>query len=97
MSLVTNTVTRYDATKSVREDFADVIYNISPTDCPLMSNIGRDSAKQTFTEWQTDALASPNTGNAVIIGAVRQLKAEIFREWRPEGLRCTLQCGLSRL
>jgi len=68
MSLVTNTVTRYDATKSVREDFADVIYNISPTDCPLMSNIGRDSAKQTFTEWQTDALASPNTGNAVIEG-----------------------------
>jgi PAS domain S-box-containing protein len=38
-----------------------------------------------------------NTGNAVILGAVRQLKAEIFREWRPEGLRCTLQCGLSRL
>lgn len=38
-----------------------------------------------------------NTGNAVIIGAVRQLRAEIFREWRPEGLRCTLQCALARL
>jgi hypothetical protein len=68
MSLVTNTVTRYDADKSVREDFADVIYNIAPTDCPLMSNIGRDVAKQTYTEWQTDTLASPDTGNAVIEG-----------------------------
>jgi hypothetical protein len=68
MSLVANTVTRYDATKSVREDFADVIYNIAPTDCPLMSNIGRDTAKQTYTEWQTDTLATPNTGNAVIEG-----------------------------
>lgn len=38
-----------------------------------------------------------NTGNAVIIGALRQLKGEIFREWRPEGLRCTLQCSMKRL
>lgn len=68
MSLVTNTVTRYDATKSVREDFADVIYNIAPTDCPLMSNIGRDTAKQTYTEWQTDTLAAASTSNAVIEG-----------------------------
>jgi hypothetical protein len=68
MSLATNTVTRYDATKSIREDFADVIYNISPTDCPLMSNIGRDVAKQTYTEWQTDSLASAVTTNAVIEG-----------------------------
>ena len=68
MGLVSGTVTRYDATKSVREDFADVIYNIAPTDCPLMSNIGRDTAKQTYTEWQTDDLATPNTANAVIEG-----------------------------
>jgi hypothetical protein len=67
MSLVANTVTRYDATKAVREDFADVIYNIAPTDCPLMSNIGRDTAKQTYTEWQTDTLAAA-AGNAQIEG-----------------------------
>jgi hypothetical protein len=67
-SIFSNTVTRYDATKSIREDFADVIYNISPTDCPLMSNIGRDTAKQTYTEWQTDALATAVTTNAVIEG-----------------------------
>lgn len=68
MALATNTTTRYDATKSVREDFADVIYNISPTDCPLLTNIGRDTMKQTFTEWQTDSLAAAVTTNAVIEG-----------------------------
>jgi hypothetical protein len=67
MAIATNTVTRYDATKSVREDFSDVIYNIAPTDCPLMSNIGRDTAKQTYTEWQTDSLAAA-ASNAVIEG-----------------------------
>ena len=38
-----------------------------------------------------------NTGSAVIEGAVRHLKAEIFREWRKEGLRCTLLCSASAL
>jgi hypothetical protein len=68
MGLVTGTTTRYDATASVREDFADVIYNISPTDCPLMTNIGRDACKQTFTEWQTDSLATASTTNYQIEG-----------------------------
>src|SRR5262249_45887268 len=68
MTIATNTATRYDATKAVREDFADVVYNISPTDCPLMSNIGKDTAKQTFTEWQTDTLAAAVTTNAQIEG-----------------------------
>ncbi len=30
MAIVTNTITRYDGYRSVREDLADVIYNISP-------------------------------------------------------------------
>ena len=68
MALATSTITRYDATKAVREDFADVIYNIAPTDCPLMSNIGRDTMKQTYTEWQTDTLSTPDTSNAQLEG-----------------------------
>jgi len=59
MALVTNTVTRYDASRSVREDLSDTIYNISPVDTPFMSNVGRDTAKQTLFEWQTDTLAAP--------------------------------------
>ena len=45
MAIVTNTITRYDATLSVREDLSDVIYNISPVDVPFQSNIGRDKAE----------------------------------------------------
>jgi two-component sensor histidine kinase len=37
------------------------------------------------------------TGTAVIAGAVRQLGAEMFREWAPQGLRCTFLCGLANL
>jgi hypothetical protein len=53
MALITNTITRYDATRAVREDLSNMIYNIAPTECPVMSNAGRDTAKQTFFEWQT--------------------------------------------
>ena len=63
------TVTRYDNTKAVREDLSDIIYNISPTTTPFMSNVGRDNADSTFHEWQTDILASPDGSNAVIEGA----------------------------
>lgn len=59
MALITNTITRYDATRAVREDLSNMIYNIAPVDVPIMSNIGRDTAKQTLFEWQTDGLAAP--------------------------------------
>jgi hypothetical protein len=68
MAIVTNTITRYDYTKSVREDLSDIIYNISPVDVPFQSNIGRDKASQTFTEWQTDTLAAAVTTNAQLEG-----------------------------
>lgn len=68
MAIQTNTITRYDYTKSVREDLSDVIYNISPVDVPFQSNIGRDKASQTFTEWQTDTLAAAVSTNAALEG-----------------------------
>ena len=52
-----------------REDLADVIYNISPTDTPFMSSIGKTKATAVYHEWQKDALAAVNTSNAVIEGA----------------------------
>lgn len=51
-----------------REDLEDVIYNISPTDTPFMSMIGRTKATARKHEWQTDALAAVNTSNAAIEG-----------------------------
>jgi hypothetical protein len=48
-----------------REDLSDVIYNISPTDTPFMSSIGKNKATATFHEWQTDSLAAAALGGAV--------------------------------
>ena len=62
------TFTRYDAV-GAREDLSNVIYDISPQDTPIMSSIGKTSAKAVYHEWQTDALASVNTANALVEGA----------------------------
>lgn len=40
------------------EDFHDVIYDISPTDTPVMTAAKRLKATNTLHQWQTDALAS---------------------------------------
>lgn len=47
----------YDAV-GIREDLADIIYNISPTDTPFMSNVGKGSTNGTYYEWQVDSLAT---------------------------------------
>jgi hypothetical protein len=52
-----------------REDLTDVIYNISPTDTPFMTSVGKTKATAVYHEWQTDSLASVNTSNAVVEGA----------------------------
>ena len=66
MSIVTNTFTRYSAI-GIREELADVVYNISPQTTPLVSNIGSDSVSNTFYEWQSDELAAASA-NAQIDG-----------------------------
>ena len=68
MAQPTNLFDRYDGTKAVREDLADIIYNISPEDTPFMSAVGRENVKNTYFEWQTDALAAATTANAQIEG-----------------------------
>lgn len=52
-----------------REDLTDIIYNISPTETPFMSSIGKTKATAVYHEWQTDSLAAATTGNAAIEGA----------------------------
>ena len=49
----------------MREDLSDVIYDISPTDTPFMSSIGKTKATATYHEWQTDSLAAAALGGAV--------------------------------
>lgn len=51
----------------IREDLSDLIFDISPTDTPMLSAIGKVKATQTLHEWQTDALAAA-AANAHIEG-----------------------------
>jgi hypothetical protein len=67
MTMPTGTHQTYDA-KGLREDLADVIYRIDPTDVPLTSNIGRSKATAKKHEWQTQALASAADDNEVVEG-----------------------------
>ena len=57
MAIATNTFTTYSA-KGIREDLSNVIYNISPEETPLVSNVGKGSIANTVFDWQTDALAA---------------------------------------
>jgi hypothetical protein len=45
-----------------------VIYRIDPTDTPAMSGFEREKATAANHEWQTQALAFIDTGNAVLEG-----------------------------
>jgi len=57
MAIVANTFLTFSAIGN-REDLADAIYNISPTDTPFMGRIGKTKASAVLHEWQTDALAA---------------------------------------
>jgi hypothetical protein len=52
----------------MREDLSDVIYNISPTDTPFMSSIGKTKATAVLHEWQTDSLAAAVLTNYTVEG-----------------------------
>ncbi len=56
------------AAKGLREDLADIIYRIDPTDVPFTSNIGRSKASAKKHEWQVQNLANAVDDNEVIEG-----------------------------
>lgn len=66
MAQPTNTFDSYDAV-GIREDLADVINNVSPTDTPFYSACSKTTATNKLHEWQTDALRS-SASNAHIEG-----------------------------
>lgn len=63
MAKVTNAFDTYTA-KGNREDLSNIIYNISPTDTPIMSSIGRRNITNVTFDWQTEALPNVDTANA---------------------------------
>jgi len=66
MAAPTNTLQTYQAVGN-REDLTNVIYRIAPTDTPFMSGIGKNKAKNTLHEWQTQDLAAASN-NAQVEG-----------------------------
>jgi hypothetical protein len=67
MALPTNTFATYESIGN-REDLSDVVYRIDPTETPFMSGIEKEKAAAVAHEWQTQALAAVNTGNAQLEG-----------------------------
>lgn len=67
MTVPTNTFQTYDTT-GIREDIADVVFNISPIETPFTSSAGEGDAKNTYVEWQIDNLDSASADNAVVEG-----------------------------
>lgn len=57
-----------------REDLSNVIYNIAPSDTPVFTAIGSESASSTKHEWQTDTLAAP-AANAQVEGFEAEIEA----------------------
>lgn len=60
-----------------REDLLDIIYNLSPSDTPFMSSIGKGTAKALRHDWQTDELRAPEV-NARVEGADAEIRKGSF-------------------
>lgn len=53
---------------NIREDLANMIYNIDPDETPFISAVGKETTNSINYEWLTDSLASAVTNNAVLDG-----------------------------
>lgn len=67
MTKVTNAVASYDVTTN-REDLADQVYRISPSDTPFMNAVPRVKSTAVLHEWSLDALDAVSTTNARLEG-----------------------------
>ena len=67
MAVPGNTVQTFSR-NSIREDLADIISNIAPTDTPFVSNIGTATATQRAHQWQTDDLEAADGDNKHVEG-----------------------------
>ena len=67
MAQPTNTFSSFNAIGN-REDLSEIIFDISPTEVPVLTAIPKTSATGTKHEWQTDALAAASSTNFVIEG-----------------------------
>ena len=67
MALPTNTLATFEAVGN-REDLSNIIYDVSPTETPVLSSIPKTKATGTKHEWITRALAAASGSNFVLEG-----------------------------
>jgi hypothetical protein len=71
MGQPSNVYSAYDASgttgvgKGNREDLVDIVYDISPTDTPLLSMLPRSKASAVLHEWTTHSLAAAAANEAI--------------------------------
>jgi len=70
-----NTYDSYDAV-GIREDLENVIYDVSPEETPFYTTCKKVTAKNTYHEWQTDALRASGA-NAHIEGDATTAEARV--------------------
>lgn len=64
----TTTVHGVGTAGGIREDLSDVIFDLFPEDTWAMSNLEREDASNTYTEWLAQELATPSNTNIRIEG-----------------------------
>ena len=74
MTQPTNTFDTYDS-NALKEDVSKVIYNVDPSDVPLLSSIPKTSATNTLHQWQTDTLRAGVSTNKNVEGDVTVAEA----------------------
>jgi len=89
MAVVTNSYTTSDAAAN-REDLADIIYNIDPTDTPFVSSIGRRNVSNINFDWQTEELPTVDGDNAHAEGF------ELERSTATPTVRLSNTCQISK-
>lgn len=69
MAAPTNSYQRSDVTNEL-EDISPLIYDTSPTECPLVQNAAKGTASNTTVDWTEDELDAADATNAWIDGDV---------------------------
>jgi hypothetical protein len=67
MAIIANTYKTYES-KGIREELSDVIYNISPTETPFMSNCGQGQGQQHLLRVAAGCARRVDAANAQLEG-----------------------------
>jgi hypothetical protein len=62
--MATATTTTVSNTSGLAEDFEDIIFNVSPTDTPMLTLAKRKKATARLHQWQEDTLAAASSNKA---------------------------------